>query len=160
MGDENDRSRARENVRNAIQNHPDLTTLVGIWSYNAPAIVDVVREREIRDKVKVCVFDAEPDAVRDMADGEIDVMVVQNPYQMGYQAVRLLNALVKDDTRTVGEMFPNADQADGDLYNTGLKVVVPNEGSPLSPEMFSENVEFMKLDEFQRWLKQYNLKGS
>lgn len=160
MGDENDRTRARENVRNAIQNHPDLSTLVGIWSYNAPAIVDVVRELERGDDFKVCVFDAEPLAIKQMGEGDVDVMVVQNPYEMGYQAVRLLNALVNDDTETVGEMFPNADQPDGDLYNTGLKVVVPNEGSPLTPEMFSENVEFMKLDAFQQWLDQYNLSGS
>jgi len=160
MGDENDRTRARENVRNAIQNHPDLTTLVGIWSYNAPAIVDVVRELELREQLKVCVFDAEPLAIKQMAEGDVDVMVVQNPYQMGYQAVRLLDALVNDDTQTVGEMFPNAEGPEGDLYNTGLKVVVPNEGSPLSAEMFNDNVEFMKLDEFQQWLDQYNLTGS
>lgn len=159
MGDENDRSRAQENVRNSVQNHPDLSTLVGIWSYNAPAIVDVVRELDRRDDFDICVFDAEPSAIKQMAEGDIDVMVVQNPYQMGYQAVRLLNALVEDDTQTVGEMFPNADQPDGDLYNTGLKVVVP-EGSPLVPEMFSENAEFLKLGDFQTWLKQYNLSGS
>src|SRR5438552_1689588 len=43
MGDNNDRTRAQENVRNAMTNHPGLNVLVGIWSYNAPAIVDVVK---------------------------------------------------------------------------------------------------------------------
>lgn len=41
MADDTDLSKARDNVRNAIANHPDLKVLVGIWSYNAPAIVDV-----------------------------------------------------------------------------------------------------------------------
>src|SRR5438128_2076804 len=45
MGDETDRTKARDNVRNAIRNHDNLNVLVGIWSYNAPAIVDVVKEK-------------------------------------------------------------------------------------------------------------------
>ncbi len=49
----------QENVRNALQNHPDIKTLVGIWSYNAPAIVDVVREAGTRKDVTIVVTDAE-----------------------------------------------------------------------------------------------------
>ena len=40
--------------------------MVGIWSYNAPAIVDVVREKNARDKLTVVAFDAEPKAVEEM----------------------------------------------------------------------------------------------
>src|SRR5205823_13224834 len=35
MGDDIDLKKARENVRNAMTNHPKVNTLVGIWSYNA-----------------------------------------------------------------------------------------------------------------------------
>jgi len=163
MGDDLDRPRARENVRNAIANHPGLNTLVGIWSYNAPAIVDVVKELGKRDKLTVVVFDAEPLAIRQMADGQIDAMVVQNPYQMGYQSVRLLKALVAGDNATVHEILPNLDDknaADGDIYDTGLKVVVPDAKSPLKKEMFGPKTEFLLLDEFREWLKKYNLTGS
>ncbi|MBX7166561.1 MAG: substrate-binding domain-containing protein [Pirellulales bacterium] len=160
MGDENDRTRARENVRNAIRNHPGLTTLVGIWSYNAPAIVDVVRETQSRSKYNVVVFDAEPLAIQQMSAGDIDAMVVQNPYEMGYQGVRLLNALVKDDQETIKAMLPQHGQPDGDLYDTGLKVVVPDEGSPLKAELFGAKTQFLKLSEFRAWLDKYNLKGS
>ena len=38
MSDEMDLSKARDNVRTALVNHPDLVSLVGIWAYNAPAI--------------------------------------------------------------------------------------------------------------------------
>ncbi len=44
MADDFDRTKARDNVRNALRNFPDLKMLVGIWSYNAPAIVDIVKE--------------------------------------------------------------------------------------------------------------------
>ncbi len=160
MGDNNDRTRARENVRNALNNHPDLSALVGIWSYNAPAIVDVVREKNVRDKVKVVVFDAEPVTIEETGKGMIDAMVVQNPYEMGRQSTRLLKALVKDDKATINEIVPNYGKPSGDLYDTGLKVVVPDEGSPLKPEMFDKKTTFLKLSPFRDWLKKYNLTQS
>ncbi|HLJ97646.1 MAG TPA: substrate-binding domain-containing protein [Gemmataceae bacterium] len=160
MADETDLTRARENVRNAIRNHPKLNTLVGIWSYNAPAIADVVKEMNNRKQFTIVTFDAEPLAIRQMGEGLIDAMVVQNPYQMGYQGVRLLKALVEKDQGIVKEMFPNLGKTDGDIYDTGIKVVVPDEGSALKPEMFDKKTEFLKLSDFQRWLKKYDLTGS
>jgi ribose transport system substrate-binding protein len=160
MGDDIDRSRARENVRNAIRNHPGLNTLVGIWSYNAPAIADVVKEMNKRSSMTVVVFDAEPLAIKEMAEGTIDAMVVQDPYKMGYESTRLLKAMVKNDETTIREMFPRHGQADGDIYDTGLKVVVPNEGSPLKPSMFDKDAQFLKLEQFRQWLAKYNLSGS
>jgi ribose transport system substrate-binding protein len=160
MGDENDRTRARENVRNAIANHPNLKALVGIWSYNAPAIADVVEQKGVRAKYKVAAFDAEPDAVQWMEKGFIDAMVVQNPYEMGFQGVRLLKALVQDDKATISQILPNKDKPDGDLYDTGLKVVVPDQGSPLKAEMFEKKTQFLTLGAFREWLKKYNLTGS
>lgn len=160
MGDENDRSRAKENVRNALRNHPDVTTLVGIWSYNAPAIVDVVRELDRKDELTVVTFDAEPIAIQEMDAGMIDAMVVQNPYEMGYQGIRLMKALVEEDEETIDEMFPKLDEPDGDVYDTGLKVVVPDGGSPLEADMFGPSTQFLRLGEFQDWLSQNGLEGS
>lgn len=160
MGDLNDRTKAKQNVRDAVTNHPTLNTLVGIWSYNAPAIVDVVEEKNIRDKMTVVVFDAEPGAIKKMGEGQIDAMIVQNPFQMGYQGVRLMKALITDDKAAVNELFPNHGQPDGDLYDTGLKVVVPDEKSPLKAEMFGAKTEFLTLEVFRDWLKKYNLEGS
>ena len=85
MGDDTDRNRAKENVRNAITNHPELKALVGIWSYNAPAIVDVVREKNARDKFKIVAFDAEPKAIEYMGQGLIDAMVVPPPHERALQ---------------------------------------------------------------------------
>src|SRR5262249_28472777 len=116
--------------------------------------------KNVRDKFKVVVFDAEPNAITKMSEGMIDALVVQNPYEMGFQSVRLLKALHQDDKATVGQMLPNRGQPDGDIYDTGLKVVVPDEGSPLNAAMFEKKTQFLKLSEFRDWLKKYNLTGS
>jgi ribose transport system substrate-binding protein len=161
MGDGFDHTRARDNVRNAIQNHAEkLTTLVGIWSYNAPAIVDVVREMNKREEMTIVTFDAEPIAVEQMGDGMIDAMIVQNPYQMGYQGVRLLKALVEHDKAVVDDMLPQYSQPDGDIYDTGLKVVVPSADSPLKADMFGKNTKYLTLEEFKKWLDEQGLQGS
>jgi ribose transport system substrate-binding protein len=159
MGDDLKRDKSRENVRNAITNHPDLVALVGIWSYNAPAIVDVVEEKGVQGKYVVVGFDAEPLAVEYMAQGKIDAMVVQDPYDMGYKAVQLLKAMIEGDEKTVKELFPGEGD-DADMHITGLKVVVPDEKSPLKAEMFDASTQFMTLAEFKSWLDKYGLKGS
>lgn len=165
MQDGFDRTKARDNVRNAITNHADLVALVGIWSYNAPAIVDVIKEQKNnRQRFTIVTFDAEPIAIDQMGEKYIDAMVVQDPYDMGYQAVRLLTAMVRGDKEGIAKMFPRQGQDGGDLYVTSLKVISPDEGSPLAAEAFAsefgDRVNFMTLSEFKSWLEKYKLKGS
>lgn len=161
--DDGDRARARDNVRDVMTRYPNVSMLVGIWSYNAPAITDVVEEKNARDRFKVVAFDAEQLAIQQMAKGNIDVMVVQNPFGMGYDAVKFAFAKRFGDEATVKELFPNFGQPGGDIRDTGLKVVVPEAGSTITKEIFSEfgpSVEFVPFTQFQSWLAEYNLTSS
>ncbi|VAX41172.1 ABC transporter, substrate-binding protein (cluster 2, ribose/xylose/arabinose/galactose) [hydrothermal vent metagenome] len=163
MGDAMEPTRARENVRNAINNRgKELTTLVGIWSYNAPAIVDVVREKNKRKDFTIVTYDAESGAIKEMEAGMIDAMVVQNPYQMGYEGVRLMRALVEKDQTTLNAMYPNFGQPGGDQFTTDLKVIVPNKNSPVWKEKnrFQKSTKVLTLEQFKTWLKKYDLTGS
>lgn len=160
MVDEFDPTLARENVRNAIRNHPETKMLAGIYSYNSPAIVDVVKELGKRKDFKVLAFDAEPLTIQQMGQGQVDAMIVQNPYQMGYQSVRFLKALITDDQATEKEMFPKLGEADGDIFDTGLKIVVPDANSPIKNQGFGPKTEYQTLDVFKAWLKANNLTTS
>ena len=161
--DDADRQRARDNVRDVIAKFPDLGMLVGIWSYNAPAIVDVIKEKNARTQFSVVTFDAEALAIKQMAEGMIDVMVVQNPFGMGYDSVQYAFAKLQSDDATMKQLFPRMGEPGGDIRDTGLKVVAPDQGSALNQEAFTEfgqSVEFLKLSAFQEWLKKYNLTSS
>lgn len=161
MADEMDLPRARDNVRNATQNHKDLVALVGIWAYNAPAIADVVTESGTRDKYVIATFDAQDLAIGHMEKGRIDVMVVQNPFEMGVRTVRLLKALVENDDAVIAEMLPRSGEPDGDIHTTGLRVVVPDIDSPVKANIFDPQVvEFMTLPDFKSWLAKYKLTSS
>ena len=109
LADAMNRSVAQKNVRDAIDCHHEIDTLLGIWSYDADAIGGTVKELGIRDKVTVVTLDAAPDAIPDMADGFIDAMVVQNSYQMGYEGTRLMKALVDGDQATIQAITPEWD---------------------------------------------------
>jgi ribose transport system substrate-binding protein len=80
---------------------------------------------------------------------------------MGVRTVRLLKAMVEDDKPVLEEMFPNAGGPDGDVHTTGLRVVVPDAGSPVKADLFDPKiVEFMTLPDFKAWLAKYHLTSS
>jgi ribose transport system substrate-binding protein len=161
MSDEMDLSKARDNVRTALVNHPDLAALVGIWAYNAPAIAEVVQERGVRDRVSVVTFDAQAAAIERMAAGQVDAMVVQNPFEMGVQAVRLLLAMHAGDEAVQAEMFPAADKPDGDIYTTGLRLIAPDTTPLVKPDDIDvKGFEYMPLSTFRDWLAKYGLSSS
>ena len=167
MADEGDENVAQENVKAVLDKHSQVDALVGIWAYNAHAIVRVVEERDIRDKTNIVVFDAASLALTDLPEGKIDAMVVQNPYQMGYLSVKLLKAMVEDDSATIQEIYPSYDpetksfkEEDGDIYNTELRVVVPGESSPLKAEMFRPETQFFLYEDFKSWLDERKLVSS
>jgi ribose transport system substrate-binding protein len=167
LGDDMDLSVAMKNVKDALDRHADLDVLVGIWAYNAHSIAEVVKQRGIRDKTTIVVFDAAPKAIGHMLDGNIDAMVVQNPYDMGFRGTRLMKALVENDHAAIHEMLPAYNPAthvftgaDGDLLVTGLRVVHPDSGSRLSRELFAPTTEFISLSDFRKWLSSHNLTGS
>ena len=123
----------------------------------------MVKEKGVRHRFTVVTFDAEQLAIQQMGEGMIDVMVVQNPFGMGYDSVRYAFAKLTGDQATVSEMFPKMGEPGGNVRDTGLKVVVPDEGSPLTAEMFQEfgpGVEFIHLSDFEKWLTEYNLTSS
>lgn len=170
MADSFDHSRARDNVRTALVNHPDVKALVGIWAYNAPAIAEVVAERGVRDQVSIFTFDAAAQAIEHMANGNIDCMIVQNPFQMGIQTVRLLLAMHEGQDAVIEDMFPDFGQPGGDKYTTGLRLIIPDtwennedapiSGSDLESAVSAGTLEVLSLSAFREWLKKYGLSSS
>ncbi|MEZ5945008.1 MAG: substrate-binding domain-containing protein [Planctomycetaceae bacterium] len=161
LSDGGDPTKARKNVEDAVGQFSELNMLVGIWAYNTPQIVNVVRDKQIRDKTKVICFDAAEASIDGMMNGQVDVMVVQNPYQMGHDGVKLMLALVNEDQAVIDEMYPDYAQEDEkDIFRTELRVVVPDEGSTISADLFEESTIFFKASEFEAWLQERSLISS
>lgn len=156
--EDKDSNKAAETVNGILtanlDNPPEL--LLGIWSYNTPAIVETVDKLELKGKVTVVGFDAEPNTITYIGEGKVAALLVQNPYQMGHVGVQLLKALAEDDQATVKTLLPSG----SDAYTTDLKIVVPEGDTRLNQDLFSKDTKFMPLSEFQAWLKEKGLSGS
>lgn len=161
LSDGGDRPKARKNVEDVLNQHEQTNMLVGIWAYNTPQIINVVRDRNIRNKTKVICFDAAQESIAGMGRGTVDVMVVQNPYQMGFDGVKLMHALAAEDQATVDEMFPEyAQEGEKDVFRTELRVVAPDDQTPLHQGMFEPETIFFKYSDFRVWLRERNLISS
>ena len=95
--DDTDRVRAKSNVADTLVKYPDVAGLVGLWSYNGPAIVNAVRDASKIGQVKIIAFDEEDETLAGIKDGSIYGTVVQQPYEFGYQAIKLMAAALKGD---------------------------------------------------------------
>ena len=95
--DEVDFARAKRNVEDTLTKYPDIAGLVGLWSYNTPQIVEAVRAAGKTGQVKIIGFDEDPVTLRGIADGAIEATVVQQPYEFGYQSMKLLAKVIEGD---------------------------------------------------------------
>ncbi len=95
--DEVDFARAKRNVEDTLTTYPDIDGLVGLWSYNTPQIVEAVRASGRAGDVKVIGFDEDPVTLRGIADGVVEATVVQQPFEFGYQSMKLLARYIEGD---------------------------------------------------------------
>jgi ribose transport system substrate-binding protein len=148
--DGGDTTRAQDNVQTAVTRDPSLGLLLGLWSYNAPAIAEEVsKSPDLRARTTVVTFDLDELAITHLEKGNIDVSVCQNPYEMGYQGVKLLKALIVNDAATAKEVVP-----DGSTRDTGVRVVVPSASSPVK----GENV--ITIEAMKQWLASKGLRST
>ena len=95
--DDTDQVRAKANVSEMLVSHPDVGALVGLWSYNGPAILNAVREAGRIGQVKIIAFDEDDETLTGVKSGAIVGTVVQQPYEFGFQSVTLLEKALTGD---------------------------------------------------------------
>jgi ribose transport system substrate-binding protein len=93
LTDNADHAKAKANVEDTLVKHPDAAGLMGLWSYNGPAIAGAVEAAGKKGKVKIVTFDEEAGTLQAVKDGTIFSTIVQRPYQFGYQSMRIIGTL-------------------------------------------------------------------
>jgi ribose transport system substrate-binding protein len=95
--DDVDDVRAKANAADTLVRYPDVKGLVGLWSYNGPAILNAVREAGKLGKVKIIAFDEADETLAGISAGAIEATVVQQPYEFGYQAIQKMAQVARGD---------------------------------------------------------------
>jgi ribose transport system substrate-binding protein len=85
-----DRSKAMAAAENFLTAQPDLD---GLFASSEPSSMGgalALKSRAEAGKVKFVAFDASAELVQDLRDGVIDALVAQDPFRIGYEAVKTL----------------------------------------------------------------------
>lgn len=108
---------AKEQTLEFIKKYPNLSCIYGTNEGAAVGIAAAVKEKNLQDKISVIGFDSSNDEIDYLAEGTIDGMMVQNPYNMGYLGVRNLKKVL--DGKTIEEKIDTgATYVDGgNLYD-------------------------------------------
>jgi len=95
--DNTERVRAKANAADTLVNNPDIAGMVGLWSYNGPAILSAVKEANKVGKVKIIAFDEEDETLAGIKEGAIFATVVQQPFEFGYQSMAMMAKILNGD---------------------------------------------------------------
>lgn len=89
------------NIRQVLQEHPDLACLVGMNAQHGPTIMKVFQEDDQLGKVKVVAFDDAPETLQGVEDGHIFATLAQDSFGFGREAVKILCDLKRGDAVAV-----------------------------------------------------------
>jgi ribose transport system substrate-binding protein len=102
-GDDIDMTRAKRNVEDALAANPDIDCMVGFYSYNPPRIYEVLKESGKLGEVTVIAFDEDPITLGGVREGSIAGTVVQQPYEWGYEGMKLMAKVLEGDNSVIPE---------------------------------------------------------
>ena len=133
-GDDIDQTRAKRNVEDALAANPDVPCLVGFYSYNTPRIYEVLKESGKLGQIKVIGFDEDPITLGGVREGSIEGTVVQQPYEWGYQGMKLMAKYLEGDKSLIPAnkliIVPTKviDKANVDAFEAELKARIAGGG--------------------------------
>ncbi len=93
------RATAKRNADDAITalQQEERLCFVGLWAYNPPTIYSAVKDAGKLGKIKIVGFDEDEETLLGIEKGHIEATVVQDPFNFGYQSVKLMAEIVRGD---------------------------------------------------------------
>jgi ribose transport system substrate-binding protein len=129
-GDDVDFARARSNVDDVLAANPDITCMVGFYSYNPPKIYEALQAAGKLGEITVVAFDEDPVTLGAVKEGSFASTIVQQPFEWGYQGMKLMAAYLKGDKSGIPAdgliIVPTKviDQTNVDQFSADLKSMI------------------------------------
>ena len=93
---------AKRVVTDVISKYPNLKGIVGLWGYNAPQAVNALEGTPERE-VKVVGSDESVETMRAIRLGKEVGSVAQQPFEFGYQSIKMLAKLARGEAVEIPE---------------------------------------------------------
>lgn len=129
-GDDIDQTRAKRNVEDTLAAMPDINCMVGFYSYNPPRIYEALKEAGKLGQITVIAFDEDPITLGAVREGSFAGTVVQQPYEWGYQGMKLMAKYLEGDKSGIPEnkliIVPTRiiDKENVDAFEAELKAAI------------------------------------
>jgi ribose transport system substrate-binding protein len=101
LTDQFDRVKAKANCEDAVLRYPDLNGVVGLFAYNAPLCLEALKQTRKLGAIKVFSFDEADETLQGIKDGTVAGTIVQNPYEYGFQSIKLLKDIISGNTAVI-----------------------------------------------------------
>lgn len=103
LTDQFDRAKAKANAEDTLSRYPEVSGMIGLFAYNPPAILQALQQADKLRQVKVIAFDEDSETLAGIQEGTVHGTVVQNPYQYGYESIKMLKAIFSGDESVIPE---------------------------------------------------------
>jgi ribose transport system substrate-binding protein len=89
------RVEAEEKAYKMLTDHENITAFYGTSSYNGIGIVAAAKSLKRHDDMYVITFDMIDENIQLLEQGDIDAIVEQQPFEMGYQSIKTMLDIIK-----------------------------------------------------------------
>lgn len=96
-----DRAKAKANVEDVLSRYPDVVLMTGLFEYNSTLALEVLRQSGKLGAVQLAGFDEAAEVIAGIKEGVVLGTVVQNPYEYGFQSIKMLRALTRGDATVI-----------------------------------------------------------
>jgi ribose transport system substrate-binding protein len=101
LTDQFDRVKAKSNCEDILLRHPNLSGIIGLFAYNIPACLEALKHSSASNALRLFAFDEADEVLQGIQDGKVVGTVVQNPYEYGYQSIKLLKEIVAGNAAAI-----------------------------------------------------------
>lgn len=88
-----------------LQEYPQINVLVGFNEWMTLGVGNAIRQASVADRVRGVGFDSNVLSVSMLETGEMDALIVQNPFAIGYLSIQNAEALLSGRTVDTPELY-------------------------------------------------------
>ncbi len=119
-----DPARSRTAAEDILTAHPDLAGIFASSEAASLGSIQAIKNRNLAGKIKLVTFDFSKAHVAALEDGTIDAMLVQDPFRIGYEAVKSLSEKLSGQAPPKQVQLPARVIVKADLANPDVRALV------------------------------------
>lgn len=119
-----DPAKSRDAAENILTAHPKLAGMFASSEAASIGAIQAIQSRGLAGKVRLITFDSSDTHVQALRTGVIDKMLVQDPFRLGYEAVKSLAMKLKGETPPKRMDLPVRQIVKADLDNPAVQALL------------------------------------